>query len=78
MLIARAEAFARAVGDPPAQVAGGRVGNRVQHEVQSAPAFADRVEHAFHLARLLHVERQRERRFELARQGLHVRPRSFR
>ena len=74
MSIARAKPSRERVGDAAVQVVGRRVGDRVQHEVEPAPALADRVEDRFHRAGLLDVERHRDRRGQLARQRLDVGP----
>lgn len=68
------EALARAVGDATGQVTARREGDRMQHEIQPPPRAGDGIEHRLHLAGLLHVQRQGDRRIHQPRQRLHMRP----
>jgi hypothetical protein len=55
------------------QVVLGRERDRVQREVHTAPALADRLKHRLHLALDLHVQRQEDRRLEILGERLDVR-----
>ena len=56
----------------PCRSRGGAKRNRMQQEVETAPALADRVEDGFECARLLDVELHHDGRSELPRQRLDV------
>ena len=72
MSIARAKPSRDTSATRPCRSRGGAKRDRMQHEVETAPALADRVEDRFERARLLDVERHHDRRLELARQWLDV------
>ena len=68
------EARGRAVEEAALQVFLRREGDRVHQDVEPAPLLVDRLEHRLELARRRDVERQEQRRLQLARQRLDVRP----
>ena len=71
MSIAR-EAVARAVDETAVQVRLGREGDRVQGEVEPAPALPGGIEDGLQLTRLLDVAGQENRRLQLLGDGLDV------
>ena len=70
----QAEAGRGAVEQGALQVLLRGEGDGVQGDVEPAPRPADLLEDRFQLPRLLHVEGQENRRLQLPRQGLDVRP----